>query len=223
MRWVLGLTVILGIGLAAAWLLGPGQVTPMPPGAGNGSDQASETTGFADADAVQGSLANDEATGENNNPTRTEFTNGDNTPAALPGPSVLVVQGEPATPVNNAQVFFVDEAKYRLRANNGSQPIARFEAPELFGMRVRTDQDGRARLPGGSGRWLCGVQRDQWFGFKAISKKPQEHTITLVQDEHVVIAVHSPTTDAGPQSVQDIPLAVVQLYKNNYPSKLLHI
>lgn len=218
MRWVLGLIVILGLGLGATWLLDPGTSTPLPPNGGTGLANGSETAGFEAAAAGNGEPASGELVDAN--AAREPFTRQDGAPADLapPGPRVLVVQGEPAVPVANALVCFLDEAKYRRRQYRQTMAASRYEAPERDGMRSRTDQGGMVQLPGGSGRWMCSALTDDSFGFLVITKKPGHHTIALGPDENVVIVAHH-SGHAG-QTVKDTPLAVVQQHKTNSTREL---
>lgn len=220
MRWVLGLLVILGLGLGTTWLLDPGTSTPLPPNGGIGTHNASGTTGFEAANGNETVAASGDLVGDHANGARPQLTREDRTPrdTAPPGPYLLVVQGDPAVPVANAQVFFLDESKYRRRRNAQTQPVSRFEAPERDGMRSRTDQRGMVQLPGGSGRWLCSALTGDSFGFLVVTKKPGQHTITLGPDEQVVIVAHH-SGDAG-QTVKDMPLVVVQQHKTSSTKEL---
>ena len=221
MRWVLCLTVMLGLGLGATWLLRPSAAAPLPFAEDPALGDAYGGTGFADSNLVPSEI-------DDRGPTDADASDGaraherlDGAPTATGplGPSVLVLQGEPAAPVVNAKVCFFDDAKYRRMSRSAQQGTSKYAAPESFGEVVRTDQNGRAQLPGGSGRWLCTAQHKQWFGFLEFAKAIGDHTITLREDEQVVLVVQS-SAEAPPRSMEDIPLAVMQAYKRGRSAEI---
>jgi len=209
MRWVLGLIVILGLGLGVTWMLDPGDATPPPPPGDEIGENASEGTGFAEASTAD-DLDNgaEAATSSGSNHQRTDATATDSGPI---GPTLLVMQGDPAVAVANAEVFFRDEAKHNRRKDARTRPINRYDAPRRDGMRAHTDSRGMVQLPGGTGRWLCSAQHGESFGFLVVTKRPGQHTITLGPDESVQIVVHQ--AGSGERPAENVPVAVLQQYR----------
>lgn len=209
MRWVLGLIVILGFGLGVTWMLDPGDATPPPPSGSTTGENGSEATGFAETSTVgDDTNRTDVAASSGMSLDRTDSTPTDVTPA---GPSILVVQGDPAVAVANAEVFFRDESKHNRRKDSQTHPVSRYDAPRRDGMRAQTDSRGMVQLPGGTGRWLCSAQHGDAFGFLVVSKRPGQHTITLGPDESVQIIVYHDGQGARP--APNVPVAVLQQYR----------
>lgn len=222
MRWVLTLIVALGLGLSTFWMLDPTGTTPPPPspmseseGTGRGSDPA--------ADAATAEAAPEAANGGADGPLVRE----ESTPSgpSTPGPRVQVVRGDDKQPVANAIVYYLSERDPRVRSRGrmgsyreGSSNASRWEAPELFGQRTRTDDDGMARLPGGTGRWMCSAKKDSEFGFLVVPKSVGQHVIELQADEELRIVVKHHGVPARPAA--DIPVGVLQEYRSSRTSRI---
>ncbi len=229
MRWVLTLFLVLGLGLTFFWLLDPNGTTPPPPSNGVASgDTGSEGNGVA----ASGSAASADFAGyPDGAPDDAPLVREDGTPVdtSQPGPHVLVVRGEQQEPVANAIVCFLAEGNNRYssrRRNEMSfwtsdgrrQQSTRWEGPELFGKRLRTDQFGKVQLPSGRSRWLCSAMKDGEFGFLALPARPGNHTITLGPDEELlIVARHS---DSPERPATAIAVGVVQEYKANRTSRI---
>ncbi|HEB54352.1 MAG TPA: hypothetical protein ENI87_13955, partial [bacterium] len=192
MRWVFAvLTGALGVA-ACAWWLAPAAVPPPP----SRSPAASPTLTAAPAADVPDAHSPTPAPEVERTNVAGRATAAD--AASGPGPTLVVVAGDPARPVADAEVYFAAE---RLDPS-----VNRFEIPERFGDRTRTDRDGRVTLPGGSGRLLVAARHADRFGFAAVARSPATHRLLLQADEQVRIAVRH--ADGRPAA--GVPLSALQ-------------
>tara|TARA_R110002072_G_scaffold87129_8_gene196742 strand:- start:959 stop:3811 length:2853 start_codon:yes stop_codon:yes gene_type:complete len=229
MRWVLTLFLVLGLGLTFFWLLDPNGTTPPPPS----NSATSEGTGFTSSGvSAGGSAVSADFDGSTDGaPDEAPLVREDGTPVdtSQPGPTVLVVRGEQQEPVANAIVCFLAQGNNRYSTRGRSEmsfltndgqrrQSTRWEGPELFGKRLRTDQFGKVQLPSGKDRWLCSAMKDGEFGFQVLPARLGNHTITLGPDEELlIVAKHSGSPE---RPAAGVAVAVAQEYKTNRTSRI---
>ena len=123
-------------------------------------------------------------------------------------PRVLVVRGDPPTPVPQAIVYFLTADEGRQRAQRHGQPLPEREWPETFGARVETNDQGVAELPVADQPMLCAARSGDEFGLDWVPPRDHTRTIALVPDETVtLLARHGEEAPAV-----DVPVAIVQGY-----------
>lgn len=212
MRWALTLLAVIAAGVGV-WLLDPVDATPPPaPGGAAAASGASAnpSVGAASAEARPDGTDIDELAGDADDAAIDRERVDDL--QQLDGPMIAVVRGDPLRPVPGVWVSYVDERDTRVRRNR--EWISRWETPERFGKRMRTDERGRVQLPARRSRWLCSAASDDgMFGFVAVAAtppqagQPEAHQLVLLPDEQVTVQVrhHDGAAAAG------IDLTVAQL------------
>lgn len=123
-------------------------------------------------------------------------------------PRVLVVRGDPATPVPNAIVYFLTAAEGRARLERHGRPLPEREWPETFGTRVETDDQGIATLPLADQPMLCAARSGDEFGLDWVPPREHTRTIALVPDETVTLLARQ--GEDAPAA--EVPVAIVQGY-----------
>lgn len=121
-------------------------------------------------------------------------------------PRVLVVRGDPPTPVPQATVFFLTADEGRARQQRHGAALPEREWPETFGARLETDDEGFATLPLADQPYLCAVRSGDEFGLDWVPPRDHTRTIALVPDETVaLLARHAEDAPAA-----DVPIALLQ-------------
>ena len=125
-------------------------------------------------------------------------------------PRVLVVRGDPPTPVPGAVVFFVTESQARDKLAKkpppGAGQLRRWDWPSTLGQSATTGDDGSCMLPVAPEPWLCSAQVGAEFGFLVVPPRDRTHTLQLITDETVTLQTRGEDGKAVPM----LPLAIVQ-------------
>ncbi|MBM3973815.1 MAG: carboxypeptidase regulatory-like domain-containing protein [Planctomycetes bacterium] len=129
-------------------------------------------------------------------------------PALAPNAAtrILVVRGDPPTPVPQAIVYFLTGDEGRARAQRHGHPLPEREWPETFGARVETDDQGIAELPLADQPMLCAARSGDEFGLDWAPPREHTRTIALVPDETVTLIARQ--GEEAP--AVDVPVAIVQ-------------
>jgi len=196
MRWVAALLLLsLGVAYAATtWLDGE----PPPPAAPTQPATAEERADAQPAHAAAADAAlrtADDAALDDGGDDALLREAGTPLPDYDTGPVVRVLHD--GRPMADVVVHYLRERDLQQRNQRERSEHSRWEGPELFGLRARTDANGDVRLPPGRGRWFCSASVDGLFGFCAALPRDQVYPLELGVDEQlVVLARHEDNTPA---------------------------
>ncbi|MFK7740116.1 MAG: hypothetical protein AB8H80_07305 [Planctomycetota bacterium] len=217
MRWALILLGVALLAVGATWLLDPGATSlPSVPAGDSSDDAAAAGRGDLEMASADAWSSDDERADEFDDGPDGDDPMRESAEPLGPeqdGPIVTVasrpVPGAQPKPLADVYLNFVNERDYRIQRRK--RQLARWEAPEMLGQRIRTDEQGRVQLPRGRGRWLCSASHKNLFGYLSPRAQPGEHTLLLAPDESVF--VHVVHEDRRPAA--NIPLRLAQSSRPN--------
>ncbi|MEO6593228.1 MAG: hypothetical protein ABIP94_00575, partial [Planctomycetota bacterium] len=121
-------------------------------------------------------------------------------------PRVRVVRGQPAAPVADATLYFLNEATAEQRLRGLANPPERFDWPAAWGQHVVTDAEGNAQLPPTRVPWLAAAVLGDEFAFGTVP--PGNRTVILVLRADETVTVLAVGADERPGS--NLPVGLLQ-------------